>query len=92
MYHCCISHSFVLSFFFLITFLSLLLILLITELNPGPRKDIFGHNFSIPHWNVNTIAAQNFIKIGQLDPYNTIHSYDLIFLCETRLDDLHRLQ
>ena len=46
------QNSFVLSFFLLITFLSLLLILSDNvELNPGPKKDSSECNFSIARWN-----------------------------------------
>ena len=81
------QNSFVLSFFFLITFLSLLLILSNDiELNPGPKKDSSKRNFSIAHWNLNSIAAQYFVKLSQLETYNTMHSYNLICLSETWLD------
>ena len=81
------QNSFVLSFFFLITFLSLLLILSNNvELNPGPMKDSSKGNFSISHWNLNNTAAQNFVKLSQLEAYNTLHGYDLICLSETWLD------
>ena len=75
------QNSFVLSFFLLITFLSLLLILSNdVELNPGPKKDNSKRNFSIAHWNLNSIAAQNFVKLSQLEVYNALHGYDFIFL------------
>ena len=81
------QNSFMLSFFFLITFLSFLLILSNdVELNPGPKNDNSKRNFSIAHWNLNSIAAQNFVKLSQLEAYNTLHSYDLICLSETWLD------
>ena len=71
------QNSFVLSFFFLITFLSLLLILSNdAELNQGPKKDIF----PIAHWNLNNIATQNVVKLSHLQVYNTMHSYDLTCL------------
>ena len=64
------QNSLVFSFFFIITFLLLLLILSNdVELNPGPKK-----------------AAQNFVKLSQLEAYNILHSYDLICLSETWLD------
>ena len=56
------------------------------ELNPGPKKDGSKSNFSIVHWNLNSIAAQNFFKLSQLEAYNTMHSYDFICLSETWLD------
>ena len=81
------QNFFVLSFSFVITFLSLLLILSNdVELNPGPKKDSSKRNFSIAHWNLNSIAAQNFVKLSQLEGYNTLHSHDLICLSETWLD------
>ena len=81
------QNSFVLSFFFLITFLSLLLILSNDfELNPGLKKDSSKRNFPIAHWNVNSIAAQNCVKLSQLESDNAIHTYDLICLSETWLD------
>ena len=79
--------SFVLSFFFLITLLSLLLMLSNdVELNPGPKKDSSKPNVSIAHWNLNSIVALNFVKLSPLETYNTLHSYDLICLSETWLD------
>ena len=48
------------------------------ELNPGPLKDSSKGNFSIAHWNFNSTVAQNFVKLSQLEAYNTMHSYDLI--------------
>ena len=78
------QNSFVLSFFFLITFLSLLLILSNNvELNPGPMKDRCKGNFSIAHWNLSSTAAQYFVKLSQLEAYNTLHGYDLICLSQT---------
>ena len=58
------------------------------ELNPCPKKDSSKRNFSIAHWNLNSIAAQNFVKLSQLEAYNTLHSYDLICLSETWLNSL----
>ena len=36
------------------------------ESNPGPRSNS-GQSFSISHWNLNSIAAQNFTKISFKD-------------------------
>ena len=81
------QNSFVLSFLFLITFLSLLLILSNDiELNPDPKKDSSKCNVSMAYWNLNSIAAQNLVKLSQLEAYNTMHSYDFICLSETWLD------
>ena len=52
------QNSFVLYFFFLISFLSFQLIFSKDiELNPGPKKDSSKRNFSIAHWNLNSIGA-----------------------------------
>ena len=76
-------------FFFLITFLSLLVILSNDiELNPGPRKDSSNHNFSIAYWNINSNAKTNFVKSSHLEIYNTIDSYDLICFSETWSDSM----
>ena len=56
------------------------------ELNPGPKKDSTNRNFSIVHWNLNSIAAQNLVKLSHLEVYNIIHSCDLICLPETWFD------
>ena len=55
-------------------------------MNPGPKKDSSKHNFSIAHWNLNSTAAQNFVKLSQVEVHNPLHSYDLICLSETWLD------
>ena len=58
------QHSFVFSFFFLITFLSLLLIFFNDiELNPSPMNDSPNYKFSISDCNLNSIAAQKIVKI-----------------------------
>ena len=36
------------------------------------------------HWNVNNILAHN--KLSLLEPYNTIHQYDILCISETYLD------
>ena len=58
------------------------------ELNPGPKKDNSKCNFSIElkHWNLNSIAAEDFVKLSQLEAYNAMRSYDFICLSETWLD------
>ena len=71
------QNSFVLSFFFLITFHSLLLILSnYVELNQCPKKDSSKGNSSMIHCNLNSIAAQKFVKLSQSEAYNTMHRYD----------------
>ena len=75
-----------LSFFYLITFLSFLLILSNdVELNPGPKNDNSKRNFSIAHWNLNSIAAQNFVKLREFEACNTL-AIQAASMSETWLD------
>ena len=54
------------------------------ETNPSP-KPIAGQNFSICHWNLNSISAHNFTKIFLLSAYVLVHNFDIICLSETYL-------
>ena len=51
-----------------ITVLILTLLLLFMagdiELNPGPKKTNSSCKFSVCHWNLNSVAAHNFEKVG----------------------------
>ena len=53
-----------------LTWLYSLLILLSTdvELNPGPKR-VSTSNISICHWNLNSISANNYIKLSLLKAY-----------------------
>ena len=67
-------------------FLSILIMLCgDVEINPGP-KTISQQGFSICHWNLNSIIANNFAKIFLLKAYVSIHKFDIICLSETYLD------
>ena len=55
------------------------------EVNPGPKLDS-SQNFTICHWNLNSIAAHTFSKINILKAYLTIHKTDIVCLSETYLD------
>ena len=56
------------------------------ELNPGPKNRNSCYNFSICHWNLNGITANNFAKVNVLQAYNSIHYFYLICLSESYLD------
>ena len=56
------------------------------ELNPGPKKRSSCYDFSVCHWNLNSITAHDFAKIDLLQAYNTIKQYDMICLSESYLD------
>ena len=55
------------------------------EENPGLKLSS-SQKLCICHWNLNSIAAHNFIKVSLLIAYNSIHKYDIICLSETYLD------
>ena len=56
------------------------------ELNLGPKKRSSCYNFSVCHWNLNSITAYHFAKIDFLQACNTIHQYDMICLSKSYLD------
>ena len=55
------------------------------EINPGPKPNSC-QRFSICHWNLNSISAQNFLKLSLLRAYITDHNFDVMCLSETYLD------
>ena len=55
------------------------------KVNPGPTLDS-SQNFTICHWNLNSVAAHDFYKINLLKAYLTIHKTDIKCLSETYLD------
>ena len=56
------------------------------ESNPGPRRCGSCYNFTICHWNLNSMTAHSFEKINLLEAYNTIKKFDVICLSESKLD------
>ena len=54
------------------------------EANPGPNKKY--KSFTCCHWNVNSFAANNMLKLSSIAAYNSIHKYDFICISETCLD------
>ena len=56
------------------------------ELNLGPENRNSCYNFSICHWNLNSITEHNFAKVNLLQAYNVIHDFDMICLSESYLD------
>ena len=55
------------------------------ELNPGPPKN-YHSCFSCCHWNVNSLATDNYFKVVTLKAYNSIYKYDFICISETFVD------
>ena len=60
------------------------------EMNPGPKLNPC-HSFSICHWNLNSLAAHNYLKVSPLRAYVAIKKFDVVCLSETYLDSVaHR--
>ena len=55
------------------------------ELNPVPNKNSHSY-FSCCHWNVNSLATDNYSEVAALKPYNSIYKYGFIRISETFLD------
>ena len=56
------------------------------ELNPGPNKTNSTCKFSVCHWNLNSLAAHNFEKVGLLEVFNSVNKFDIICVSESYLD------
>ena len=48
------------------------------ESNPGPRRHDPCYNFSVCHWNFNSMTAHDFEKINLLEASNTINKFHVI--------------
>ena len=55
------------------------------EINPGPKRTPKA-NLSICHWNLNSISAQNYVKLPLLGAYLALHKFNIICLSETYLN------
>ena len=63
------------------------------ELNPGPietRNSWF--NFSICHWNLNSLTSHSCEKVNLLEAYNAVNKFDIICLSESFLDSSIRTE
>ena len=68
-------------FSFWLCFAFILLVLFVcddSKLNPCPKYKNSSHNFSIQHWNLNSITAHNFAKVNLLQACTAIHEFDMI--------------
>ena len=55
------------------------------ELNPAPNKTNSSCKFSVCHWNLNSLAAHNFEKVGLLEAFNSINKFDITCVSESYL-------
>ena len=55
------------------------------ELNQGPKNSGNCQPLKFCHWNLNGILPENYFKLYILKSFNALHSYDFIYLSETRL-------
>ena len=55
------------------------------ETNPGSITN-YAQGFKMFHWNLNSIATANFVKIPLLEAYAITNNFDIFCLSETFLD------
>ena len=53
------------------------------EVNPGPKRSA---NIKFCHWNLNGLAAHDFIKVPLIEAFITTSNFDIVCLSETFLD------
>ena len=53
------------------------------ETNPGPKKSSV---IKFCHWNLNGLAAHDFLKVSLIEAFITTHNFDIICLSEMFLD------
>ena len=53
------------------------------EVNPGLKRS---SNIKLCHWNLNEIAAHDFIKVPLIEAFITTSNFDIVCLSETFLD------
>ena len=53
------------------------------EQNPGTKDTKY---LSLCHWNLNSLAANDFAKVGALKAFNAMEKFDFICLFESYLD------
>ena len=85
---CCTCPHVLMFFCSLLSFISVILLLLTggIETNPDPDPDYL-NSFSFCQWNLNNMAAHNFIKMPLLQAYIAMNRFDIIRLSETYLDN-----
>ena len=69
--------------FFINNFKHLLLLSGDIEVNPGPK---ISSNIKYCHWNLNGLAAHDFIKVPLIEAFITTSNFDIVCLSETFLD------
>ena len=69
--------------FFINNFKHLLLLSGDIEVNPGPKRS---SNIKFCHWNLNGLAAHDFIKVPLIEAFITTSNIDIVCLSETFLD------
>ena len=57
------------------------------ELNPGPKPSSFRY-FSICHWNLNSIASHDFLKVKLLTACNIMHKFDIVIISQPSLQTM----
>ena len=69
--------------FFINNFKHLILLSGDIEVNPGPKRSA---NIKFCHWNLNGLAAHDFIKVPLIEAFITTSNFDIVCLSEAFLD------
>ena len=56
------------------------------EVNPGLNKNC-STSFSFCYWNLNSLTANNYVRLSPLQASNSVYKHDVICLSETYLDN-----
>ena len=80
-----LSNTFVIFLVYLLYHIRLIKLSGDIEPNPGPKPSS-SKNFSICHWNLNSIAYHDFFKVKLLTAYNLLHNIDIIGISESYLN------
>ena len=88
--NCCTCPHVLMSFCPLFLFISMIFLLLSGDIETNPGRDPgYLSSLSFCHWNLNSVALHNFIKMSQLQVYNAINRSDIICSSETYLDNFY---
>ena len=77
------AHSVKINFVFLLSVLSLLLIMAGIETNPGPNSR---KNLSFAVWNLDSLPARDYARIPLIESFQAEYKFDMFGVCESALN------
>ena len=67
--------------------LPIILARLSNDVHSNPGRHFQNSFLNFMSWNVNSLAKDNFNRVRHIEAHNSIFNYNLISICETRLND-----